>query len=246
MRRTRWGHFGAALVATTLAAGCGGAAQNGAATPAPEPATAVAPAPAADPLEQIVAASEATLAGGSARFSMNMDATRGTESATILTGTGSTDFNAQVTEMEMSIAQQPGAPLQSLRSIMIGSTIYQQPAGHDRWFTADAAALGQTQSDPAEQIKQFRHAAKDVREAGTADVRGQTMKHYELTLTPPGAAAGVPADLYIDDQGRFGRIETETPTPNQTTTLLTMDFFEYGVPVSAQAPDPALVDPMPN
>lgn len=255
MRTTRWIRAGVVLVATTLAAGCGGAAGNGSAAPAAEPAPAVAPAPATDPLEQVVAASEATLAAGSARFTMSMDATGGGNAFTMLSASGGTDFGAQVTEMEMSLVPQPGAPAQTVRSVMVGGTIYQQPAGHERWFAVDTAALGQAQADPAEQIRQFRNAAKDVRDAGTTEIRGQAMRHYELTLTPtatpPGGVAqlppgGVPADLYIDDQGRFARIETQTPTPNQTTTVLTMDLFDYGTPVSVQAPDPGLVDPMPR
>jgi hypothetical protein len=156
--------------------------------------------------------------------------------------------------MEMSVAQQPGAPLRKVRSIMTGGTVYQQPDGHDRWFSVDAASIGQAQSDPGEQIRQFRDAAKDVRDAGPADVRGVQMRHYQLTLNPsaqPAGAAplppgGVPADLYLDDQGRFARLETRTPAPNQTTLLLTMDFTDYGTPVSIQAPDPGIVDPMPR
>jgi hypothetical protein len=31
-----------------------------------------------------------------------------------------------------------------------------------------------------------------------------------------------------------------------STMLLTMTFSDFGVPVSAQAPDPGLVDPMPR
>jgi hypothetical protein len=202
-----------------------------------------------------VAASEATLAAGSARFTMNMDVKAGAESFTLLTASGSTDFNSQAAEMEMSFAEQPGAPAQTVRTIMIDGTVYQQPAGYDRWFSADAAELGMAQTNPADQIRQFRSAAKDVRDAGTSEVRGQTMRHYELRMVgspaPAGATAplppeGAPADLYLDDQGRIGRFETETPAPDQATTLFAMDFLEYGVPVSAQAPDPGLVDPMPR
>ena len=128
-------------------------------------------------------------------------------------------------DMEMSVAQQPGAPVQTMRAIMVGGTVYQQPAGHDRWYSADAAALGMAQNNPAEQIEQFRDAAKDVRDAGTAEVGGRTLRHYQLTLNPrptsTGAAVavppggGFPADLYLDDQGRFARIESRTPAPTR-------------------------------
>lgn len=257
MARIRWIGAGTAVLAMTLAAGCGGATQTGTPAPAAAPTTAptTAAAPAPDPLEQVVAASEATLAAGSARFTMTMDLKAGAESSTLLSGSGSTDFNSQAAEMEMSFAEQPGAPAQTVRTIMIGNTLYQQPAGYDRWFSADAAEMGMAQSNPADQIRQFRSTAKDVRDAGTTEVRGQTMRHYELRLTPSSAPAGataplppegVPADLYLDGQGRIGRVETDTPVPGQGTTLFTMDFLEYGVPVAAQAPDPGLVDPMPR
>jgi hypothetical protein len=253
MNRTRRTRAGTVLVAIALTAGCGGAAQSGSAAPAPAPATTVAPAP--DPLEQIVAASEATLSAGSARFTLNMDVTGGGNSFKFLEASGSTDFNTKVMDTEMSVAQQPGAPVQTRRAIVIGGTVYLQPAGYDRWFSADAAALGMAQNNPAEQIKQFRDAAKDVRDAGTAEVNGRTLKHYQLTLNPrPGSAGtvaplppgGFPADLYLDDQGRFARIESRTPGPNQATMQMTMELSDYGVPVPAQAPDPTLVDPMPR
>jgi hypothetical protein len=256
MASARWIGAGTALLAMALAAGCG-ATQTGAGTPAPAPTSAAAQAttPAPDPFEQVVAASEATLAAGSARFTMNMDMTVGAESFSLLTATGSTDFNRQASEMEMSFTEQAGAPAQTVRTVMAGGTLYQQPAGYDRWFSVDAAAMGMAQSDPADQIRQFRNAAKDVHDAGTSEVRGQTMRHYQLKLALPAAPAdataplppdGVPADLYIDDQGRIGKVETRTPAPDQATTVLTMDFLEYGVPVTAQAPDPGLVDPMPR
>jgi hypothetical protein len=252
MRQTGWLQAGTVLVAMTLAAGCGGVTQTGTATPAPTTAVATPPAP--DPIEQIVAATDATLAAGTTRFTMNVDLTGGGNSAALVDGSGSADLNAQAAEMEMFVAQQPGAPLRKVRTIMAGGTVYQQPDGHDRWFAIDARAVG-AQSDPAEQIRQFRDAAKDVRDVGTVEVRGQQMRHYQLTLNPsaqPGATAaplppgGVPADLYLDDQGRFARFETRTPAPDQTTVVMTMDFTDYGIPVSIQAPDPGLVDPMPR
>ena len=252
MRRTQWTRGVTVLVAVTLAAGCGAAAQTGSATPAPAPATTAAPA--ADPLEQLVAASEATLSARSARFTLNMEVTGGGSSFTFLEASGSTDFDAQIMDTEMSVAQQPGAPVETRRAIVIGGTVYLQPVGYDRWFSADANALGMAQGNPAEQIKQFRDAAKDVRDAGTAEINGRTLKHYQLTLNPrpesTGSAVpppgGFPADLYLDDQGRFARIESKTPGPNQATMLMTMELSDYGIPVSVQAPDPGLVDPMPR
>lgn len=252
MHRTGPLRAGVVLVAAVLVAGCGGTAGTASAPPQ-QPAPAVAPA--TDPLEQVVAASEATLAAGSSRFTLNIDVTGAGAPFTMITASGASDFASQSAELEMTMAQAPGAPAQTLRSIMVGGTVYQQPVGQDRWFSIDAGAMGPAQSDPAAQIRQFRNSAKDVREVGTADVRGETMRHFELTLVPPANAGGeaaplppggVPADLYIDGQGRFGRLETRTPAPNGSTAVTTMDFFDYGTPVSVQAPDPATVDPLPT
>ncbi|WP_156993619.1 hypothetical protein [Pseudonocardia acaciae] len=251
MRKRGGTWTGAVVLVTLLAAGCGGAAQDGGPSPAGGP-----PTPAPDPLEQVVAASEATLSARSARFTMKVDVTGGGNTLTVLTGAGGMDYTAHVADMEMSVVRDPSTPPQRVRSVMIGNLLYQRPAGQDRWFVLDAAAVGQAQSDPAEQIRQFRTRARDVRDLGVAEVNGKAMRHYELTLsTPPmrvGAGAQAPtvdahADLYLDDQGRFARLltRTSTPTPNQVA-LMTMDLSDYGSPVSVQAPDPRLVESMPR
>ncbi|WP_219414997.1 LppX_LprAFG lipoprotein [Pseudonocardia nigra] len=258
MRNVRWLQIGVGLAAAALVAGCGGATPE-VGTPVTADSNQAATTPTGgDPLQTVVAASEATKAAGTARFEMSLEASQDGQTLTT-TATGSQDFAQQLTEMDFTVSV-PGTPPQSMRMITAGTTMYQQLPGEERWFSMDLAALaaaGGGSFDPAQQLAMFEKAAKDVREVGPAEVRGVQTRHFELTLDAQamvdatgGAATQsitepLPADVYIDGDGRLTRFEMEAKQAGLPSTSISMDLFDFGAPVSIQVPDSALVDSAP-
>jgi len=273
--------FAAALIAVAvLLAGCGGATGAG---PAPQPTAD------RDPLAVAQAAPDATLAAGSARyeadFVLTMSATEYSPATTLdLRSTGTYDFARQIGDAE-TVATGGGIPDTRTRGVIQGNVVFEQPEGDDRWYRVDYSDVVNTpvgQQDPSEQLELLRGTSDDVREVGTEDLRGTSVRHYAITIDPVRLADNttvvvqgglvdqalaslgpIPADVYVDDAGlvrkmRLSIVVTaahvglspelasdpaiqERLASLSNTSEITIEYFDFGVPVTAVPPDPALV-----
>jgi hypothetical protein len=126
---------------------------------------------------------------------------------------------------------------------------------------------GSMPSDPADVLGYLRVASDQVREIGPDTVDGTPTKHYDVTIDLDKAAAGrpaqvqqatqkleqqlgthtLPAQVWIDDQGRLRKITLEEKvTPPSTASgatatgpvslSLTETLSDFGTPVNVTAP----------
>ncbi|TVT25223.1 hypothetical protein LWP59_12320 [Amycolatopsis acidiphila] len=126
---------------------------------------------------------------------------------------------------------------------------------------------GSMPSDPTDALGYLRGASDQVREIGPDTVDGAPTKHYDVTIDLDKATAGrpaqaqqatqkleqqlgthtLPAQVWIDDQGRLRKImldERATPpstagstaTPGPVSVSLTETFSDFGTPVNVTAP----------
>jgi hypothetical protein len=139
-------------------------------------------------------------------------------------------------------------------------------ADFDKEAGANLAELAQlAQSDPARALQFLRGAADDVEEVGKENVRGEPTTHLSMTVDlekvakqAPGQRANidrvvelsgvkeVPADVWIDGEGRVRRMKLVYPEmqvrPKQKTDIaLTMELFDFGVKVDVEPPPTAQV-----
>ncbi|GAA5161476.1 MULTISPECIES: hypothetical protein [Amycolatopsis] len=137
-------------------------------------------------------------------------------------------------------------------------------------YGASLDDLGTNLTDPADTLGYLRGASDQVREIGPDTVDGTPTKHYDVTLNLDKAAAGqspqvqqgtqrleqqlgthtLPAQVWLDDQGRLRKLTTEekiTPTTSASaspgaaqtgpvTISITETFSDFGTPVSVTAP----------
>ena len=109
--------------------------------------------------------------------------------------------------------------------------------------------------NPAEVLSYIRDVSGQVTEVGHDTIRGATTTHYRASIdlsrvgdraSPEaqpglrGAAAApsqpLPADLWVDDQGRLRKLSIVIPGPMPVTA--TFELWDFGVRVDAVAPPP--------
>ncbi|MDZ7727510.1 MAG: hypothetical protein U5Q44_04555 [Dehalococcoidia bacterium] len=115
--------------------------------------------------------------------------------------------------------------------------------------------IGDPFSDPAGFVESLQANAASVEDMGEAEVRGETVRHLRVELTGEDfeelEGGKLPMDVYLDDENRVVRLETEFRTPDEgmmdmggeggeepgmVTITMTMDFFDYGEPVDIEIP----------
>lgn len=131
-------------------------------------------------------------------------------------------------------------------------------------LTGGAGLNGLTSQDPTSMLA-FTKAAKDIKEVGTARVRGEKTTHFKMTIdmakaleaVPEEARAQVkqlvdttgikemPMDLWVDSDGRvrrwrftmdFSKIAAAAGSPGEGSMTMTAELFDFGTPVSVTAP----------
>jgi hypothetical protein len=134
-------------------------------------------------------------------------------------------------------------------------------AGFKPWIKLDLRQAGQAAGvdfnsflrfgaggDPTEQVRLLRGVGK-LKKKGTDDVRGVSTTHYEGTIDLKKVAGGdrlarvigtssVPVEVWVDDHGLVRRERwTEKLKLGGTTKIeTTMDLYDFGASVVAQAP----------
>lgn len=277
-----------AAVALALLAGCGG----GGAASGP-----LSPLGNRTPFQIALEAPEVTRAAGTSRFAVDLEMTStgglaselggDFDTPTVMSGEGTYDYERQIGDALIT-SSGGGLPADTQESIFGNNVLYQRAPGQTRWHEWDFSSLVNRpvgQHDPAEQLGLLKGVSENVREVGEAQMRGEDVRHFAITIDPQKLAAesGVvveggltqaalqsagpmPADVFVDDDGRVRRLEVriivegadiEMPDiPGMTDdsaimqrmqdfhseSRIAIEYFDFGVPVTAEVPDPSMVD----
>lgn len=213
--------------AIALVAGCGGAT-GGTASAKPG---AAAPT---DPLAAAQAAPDATKAAGTSKLSytagFRMSGGPAGSDSFSMSGDGAYDFGRQIGEFAPPRMSGDTMGFTMGRSIVARNVFYEEVPGQTgRWTRTDYSSLVNTpigQMDPADQLELLRGvAAGGVRDAGTDTLRGESTRHFSITIDPKKLAANrsvvvaggiveqamkmvspFPADVWIDGDGRVRKM----------------------------------------
>jgi hypothetical protein len=185
------------LLLALAAAGCGaGTSQT------------TAPPTSASPQQLIAGAADATAKAGSARMTMDMTMTLGTEGTMDMHGDGRFDMRAKRGTMDL-VVHELGKRIE-MREIVDGTIVYVKiPAplsGGKHWMKVDTnarnaagmnlGALSQAnQGDPTQALSYLRGASSSIVRVGAEAVRGTPTTHYHAVIDLGRIAANAPADV---------------------------------------------------
>jgi hypothetical protein len=260
-----------------------------------DPAAGSGPLVQKPPAEVARAAPDVTRAAGSSRYALEMTYTStGSptgDSSWTASGTGTYDYARQIGDGRMTTvdAQLPVPPQEM---VFTNNVLYERNVGESRWRKLDFSQLVNTpvgQHDPSRQLDLLRGISGEVREVGTAQVRGEEVRRYAISIDPQRLAASavvvdggpaeaalralgpIPGQVFVDSEGRVRRLEVSVETKGadlaaspemsrvygdnpqlremlrnqRTTSSVSIEYFDFGIPVTAQVPDPSQIDTSP-
>jgi hypothetical protein len=260
-----------------------------------DPAAGSGPLVQKPPAEVAREAPDVTRAAGSSRYALEMTyASTGSptgDSSWTASGTGTYDYARQIGDGRMTTvdAQLPVPPQEM---VFTNNVLYERNVGESRWRKFDFSQLVNTpvgQHDPSRQLDLLRGISDEVREVGTAQVRGEQVRQYAISIDPERLAASavvvdgglvqealraagpVPGQVFVDSDGRVRRLEVsiesngadlaaspemsrmladnpqlqEMLRNQRTTSSVSIEYFDFGIPVTAQEPDPSQIDTSP-
>lgn len=187
------------------------------------------------------------------------------------TGEGDLDYTTEPPSLAMSM-EVPQAG--DMEMVLVDNVLYLKSAamsGEKFWkldLTDPDGPFGQMgldkmleQSDPVGALKAMESGIDTVTFAGSEELDGRELDHYELTIDtesvmesygadlPSSATQGMPEsvtyDLWLDDHDRFAQMRMETPILKQTMTM-EMSLDAWGQDVSIEAPPADEVTEMPD
>lgn len=246
------------LLASTLAAGCGGAT-----------------------IDPVARAADATQKAGSEKVSMT--ATMRLAGQTIrMTGAGAFDSASRRGELGLDVVVPGRAGKTHIDEILDRSVIYMKPPkevtrqlpGGKAWLKLDLQKAGSelgvnfqqlaqiNQGDPSQMLQYLRASSGGVRKLGTESVRGVQTTRYEAVIdlekvpkvAPQGERPQVrravdrliqltgvrkyPMEVWVDadDLVRRMRLALRFPTLGDSSLSLTADLYGFGTPVEAKPP----------
>lgn len=251
------------VLGAALVAGCGSAG-------APHASSGTAPLDRLTPVEAVGAASDRTVAARSSKFTLSSAAVVAGRSVTF-SGTGAFDYARRLGSMTFTIPAAAGGATTTFEERLLGDTLYLAlPNQTGVYYKLSLSQLGGTSfggsADPTTGLAVL-HSATGVTSVGHETLRGVTTTHYTGTYDVTAALAKaqgpvrdllagtlkstnlktVPFDAFIDEQGRLARMVQHITVGSvasaaatfQTTT--TLDFFDFGTPVTVEAPPAAQV-----
>jgi hypothetical protein len=214
------------------------------------------------PAEAIAQVGQKTTEAGSSRFAMTTKVVAGGQDVEI-TGEGAFSLDGKKGQLSMTI---PGAGAVEVR--ILDGLAYMQVPQAPGWYSISmdklaGSSLGSS-TDPTSSLQQLSAASTDLKEVGTATVRGEETTHYTGILDLEKAAASVtgparkqlekgleamtdktaPFDAYLDSEGRMRKLtqRLEISQQGQSGTVdVTVEFFDFGVAVDVVAPPKAEV-----
>lgn len=203
-----------------------------------------------------------TTTSGSSRMSMVTETVADGHHVTIRSD-GVVRFADNVAKSSM-VLDIPGAPGPiSITEIITGGYLYMAVPGQPGYYGLKLSDLVGTQfaqnSDPAGQLTVLLGVSGPVKKLGTEVVRGAKTTHVTGTIDLSKAAArvqgamkaimqkalaqakspSIPFDAYVDDQGRLRKIVqhlTLTVKGQDVTSTSTLEYYDFGTPVSVTAP----------
>ncbi|GAA0944058.1 hypothetical protein [Pseudonocardia zijingensis] len=268
------------VAGVALLAGCGGSGPGGGL--------------AASPFDVARAAPDLTKAAGTSRYEVEMTYSTSGGPLGDMTmrshGSGTYDFEGQIGDGTYTNDDpMTGAPTQE-EVVFRNNVLYQRQVGASRWHEVDFSGVVDTpigQHDPSQQLDLLRGVSDDVREVGSAEVRGDEVTRYDITIDPQrlvgdsgvlvddpliraamSAARPIPGSVFVDSDGRVRRLELRIETAGsdiavppelqemlgegsrlqemlgdrRSTSDVSVEYFDFGVPVTAQVPDQSTVD----
>jgi hypothetical protein len=206
--------------------------------------------------------SKAVSNAGSSTSKMAMDLTLqggGIPGQVKVSASGAQDHGKKLGDYHLQVSA--GDRAQQFEMRIVDEDIYLRVPGEANWQHFDAATVsgpGSGASDPTAALDYLRGVSGSVEEQGTEKVRGtETRKLHAdvdvglaaqqlqgvarrsiLALQQLGVSS-IPVDVWIDDQGRLRREFATLDIQNQgqqAQMTITIELFDYGVPVDVQAP----------
>jgi LppX_LprAFG lipoprotein len=245
------------LLAAACVASCGGDDEpesRGAVTHGPDPSSAGV----------LAEAGEGTLAEGSSRVALDATITGAGGDEQSFSADGAFDFEEEAGRFEFSIDGGEGELLYAGDVVYARLPAGMLPIG-DTWVKVDLETLGASvdfaqlaqagSATPAQYLRWLR-AAKDVELVGDEEVRGVPTTHHRgvidvnrLIEEQPDLRRSlqaldldeVPTDVWIDEEGLIRRVTQEYELGSaeaKTSTTVTMELYDFGVEVNAEAPGP--------
>jgi LppX_LprAFG lipoprotein len=231
-----------AVVASLVAAGCGGADEEAAVED--------------NPLAALDTAAQRTTEVESMRQQIAMDSDLGGEKLS-MDAEGS--FTADSQTGTMKAKMETGGEEIEFEAIMVDGTMYMKgdafpiPDGKEWVKTPDSPT---STMEPAEFVK-FLRESEGVENVGTEEIRGDETTHYrgpvdlerlaresdadvfeQIKQSPEALEFDMVIDVWVLEDGLPARIAMELTAPGKTSGGMTMtaDVLEYDVPVDAEAP----------
>jgi hypothetical protein len=197
-------------------------------------------------------------------------ATDGRTLVTVTTTNGAYDYVRHIGDGRSSGHSEQGAPSggpmsMSAEVVFTADSQYARRDGEGRWgeFTYERSYVEQpAQQHPARPLD-LLHGATDAREAGTKQVRGAETRQYAITIDPtrldgattrgnsataaPTMVAGpLHGHVCLDSDGRVRQLEVSIeltgPAYGSGASFdIRIDYFDFGIPVTAQVPEPSTV-----
>ncbi len=239
-----------------LLAGCGSASHPGASATPRDRLSAV---------DSVSAAADRTSAAGSSKFTL-ATTTMVSGQTVSLNGSGAFDYAHRTGMMTFAIPAGVSGRTATLEERLLGDAVYiTLPGQPGTFYKLSLSQLGSTSlgsgADPTAGLAVLRGATA-VRIVGHELVRGADTTRYSGSYDVAAALAKAPAKIravlaatlsssnlsavpfeaFLDDQGRMRRLVTRlsahSPSlPNQVIeSITTLEFFDFGTPVTVSAP----------
>lgn len=123
-------------------------------------------------------------------------------------------------------------------AMYMSSALFGAMPNGDKWmemeFPAGKGGSGLSSGDATAGLKMLEESG-DFEKAGSAQVRGVATTRYRGTLE-----SGMKTEAWIDGEGRLRRMRLEG-SPGSRSTVMTMDFFDFGPVPGIKIPDPSEV-----
>lgn len=187
-----------------------------------------------------------------------------------VTGTGAVDFGQKAAQLDLQVMGMDMQMVTADNSVYVKADVlgngWYRLDGQSLGGGATGDLFASGFIDPAQQFTLLKDAASNVTEVGTEQVNGESTTHYTATIDVAKAAAKegatsqqvqklsdagistVPVDVWVDGQGRIARLSlsyagaSNSAGPLSGATLkATIDYLDYGQPVTIQVPDASQV-----
>jgi hypothetical protein len=137
----------------------------------------------------------------------------------------------------------PGGPN---ARITIGGVTYAKSPGDGKWARFELPGSDdEPELSPVRMLDLLRDASRETARVGEEDVRGEPTAHYELTVGCEQAEIACDdesvVEVWVAEDGLVRRVAVD-----EVGTSVTMEFFDFGVPVDVEVPPADQVEEVPR